>query len=188
MVSKSFVMDNIQGVKEWWPRNWNSSQLLIEQNEIQKFICYLFNNENTLTWISAETKIYGPNSAMNYVPFSHGLCMPFGMYWAYFKYQWNVMWIYSFNFHESFSDFAKDFSSIQKSDRYKINRKYDVFIYFSMTVISLWHYVPKECLFIILTFNVWISKSSWFPWKLGRMGLLQFFIKLRHESYWFPKK
>lgn len=74
LVSKSFVMDNIQGVKEWWPRNWNSFQLLIEQNEIQKFICYVFNNENTLTWIPTETKIYGPHSAMNYDAFSHRLC------------------------------------------------------------------------------------------------------------------
>lgn len=27
-----------------------------------------------MTWISTETKIYGPHSAMNYVPFSHRLC------------------------------------------------------------------------------------------------------------------
>lgn len=74
MVSKSFVVDNIQGVKEWWPRNWNSSQLLIEQNEIQKLICYLFNNGKTLTWFSTEAKIYGPHLVMNYVPFNHSLC------------------------------------------------------------------------------------------------------------------
>lgn len=81
------------------------------------------------------------------------------------------MWIYYFNFHKSFADFAKEIIiiSIQRQDRYKINRKYDVFIYFSMTVISLWHYAPKEWLFIIFTFNVWISRSSWVPWELGRV-------------------
>lgn len=47
------------------------------------------------------------------------------------------MQIYYFNFYESFVDFVKEFILIYRQGGYKYNRKDDVFIYFSMDVISL---------------------------------------------------